>query len=106
MKNYNKFYKKDINEQEIETNTQLIYENEPESRDFAEEKNDGPFYAKVANCNKVYLREQADKDSQWIKILEKDDDILIEEWNDYWYKATTNSGCDGFIMKDFVQIEN
>lgn len=100
MKNYNSFFNKSYDE------VDEVSEIESESVDQVEDESIGTFYAKVANCDKVYLRDSADKNSKWLKILDRGTDLIVEDWDYNWYKASTNSGTEGFIMKAFVEIED
>lgn len=110
MKNYNKFYKQNFSNDSVYKNEvgTDVYRNEVDSsyESGPDEESTGPFYAKISNCNKVYLRSDSNKDSEWIKILDKDTEVIVEDWNEYWYKVFTNSGAEGFVMKDFVEIED
>lgn len=101
MKNYNNFFNKPYDEVVSIQELDEEYEDEECEDDLI-----GPFYAKVANCEKVYLRGSANKDSEWVKILDRGTDLIVEEWDYDWYKASTNSGDEGFIMKAFVEIED
>lgn len=70
----------------------------------AEVENSEYLMAKVCNCNQVYLREYADKNSTPLKILDLGEEILLEKEEDSWCKVFTSEGIEGFIMKDFVEI--
>ena len=89
MKNYNKFF--DKKNEEVKTEVEEIT---------AE-----PLLAKIANCEKVYVREFASKESDPKTVLAKDEDIFVEEFDEDWYKVTTSHDIEGFVMKDFVEID-
>lgn len=72
---------------------------EPEKEEFV---NTG----KVANCNAAYIRENPTKASNHLTIVKEGDELLVEHIsNTNWYKVTTQSGIDGYIMKELVSLD-
>ncbi len=69
------------------------------------EGTDTPQFAKVFNCEKVYLREAASKDSEPIDILDCGTYLFVESEDSDWYKVVTDDKS-GYIMKKFIQICN
>lgn len=63
---------------------------------------------KVANCEKCYIREKADKNSPHIAIVSNNDDLLvngasdIDNNGDLWHNVCTESGAEGYIMSKFT----
>lgn len=63
---------------------------------------------KVANCEKCYIREKADKNSPYIAIVSNNDDLLvngasdIDNNGDLWNNVCTESGAEGYIMSKFT----
>lgn len=59
------------------------------------------------DCEKLYLREMADKDSKPITILEKNDEVMITSEDDPdWYGIYTSMGQEGFCMKQYIRVES
>lgn len=70
------------------------------------EKDEFVSTGKVANCNAAYIREKPTKASNHLTIVKEGDELLIERIsNTNWYKATTQSGVDGYIMKELVSLD-
>lgn len=59
---------------------------------------------KVANCNKAYIREAPTKESNQLTIVSKGDELLMEETSGDWYKVTTQTGVEGYIMKELTEL--
>ena len=59
----------------------------------------------VVNCKKAYIRSSPAKDSTHISIVSNGDELLIEEILDGWYKITTQTGLEGYIMQDLVKLD-
>lgn len=93
----------DYNNEEIpvvdELNEIDIPSPEPEKEEFVST-------GKVANCNAAYIRESPTKASNHLAIVKEGDELLIEHIsNTNWYKVTTQSGIDGYIMKELVSLD-
>lgn len=63
----------------------------------------------VYNASKVYLRENPDKESKHIGVLENGDAVLIDgaeddSFGNGWYHLITASGKEGYMMSEFVKI--
>lgn len=61
---------------------------------------------KIANCKKVNVRAEANKDSKVLRVLEAGAEVMIDETNstDEFYNVYTECGIEGFCMKQFITI--
>lgn len=62
---------------------------------------------KVANCKKVYIREEANTDSEPVAIVTEGSDLLVIgnsviENEELWHNVCTESGAEGYIMSKFT----
>lgn len=63
----------------------------------------------VYNCSRVYVRSDANKDSEPLTDLEKGSEVLVtgtfdDSDNVGWYKICTATGVEGYIMSKFVKL--
>lgn len=63
----------------------------------------------IDNCNRVYVRSNADKDSEPVTDLNKGAEVLVtgtfdDSDNVGWYKVCTATGVEGYIMSKFVKL--
>lgn len=97
---YSKFY----TDEEIEETKEFEAELEAEE---IEEEEDPACFGRVAS-DRLYLRVSNSKDSDHIAILEKDDELLLDQGVseiDDWVHVVTQSGVEGYVMKKFVTVE-
>lgn len=60
---------------------------------------------KVANCERVYLRQTPDPENDRDKkILDKGTELFIIGETEDWYNVVLANGYEGFVMKEFVTI--
>ena len=64
----------------------------------------------IYNTQKVYLREGAGKEFDDLTILTKGDEVFVsgittDSDGNAWCEVTTAMGIEGFIMSEFVKIE-
>lgn len=60
----------------------------------------------VTNCDAAYIREAPTKASNHIAIVKKGEELIIEDTaHTNWYKATTQNGVDGYIMRELVSLD-
>lgn len=64
----------------------------------------------VYNAPKVYMRERPDKDANHVSILDKGEEVMIDgteedAFGNGWYHLVTASGKEGYMMSEFVKIE-
>lgn len=93
--NYNKVRKKD---------NPVVTEPE-ETLEVVDEPEKSISIGHIVDCDQVYLRESDSRDSDYIDILDNDDEVLVEDVIGEWCKVTTAVGKDGFVMKQFVKID-
>lgn len=60
----------------------------------------------VSGCKKLYVRTEPNKDSKPICIIEWNTEVNIDLDNStmLFYKIKTNSGLEGYCMKEFISI--
>lgn len=89
MTNYNKMSNKDVVENEVEPVAEPIVEVEGR-----------------VNCRKLYLRSEADVESEPLRILS--DGTLVRVYlttsTDAFYHVCTVNGLEGFCMKPFITL--
>lgn len=110
MPNYSKMFHKDQDSYGDSTSLDEMYEGY--ESDFIEETSDSQESALkeevrtgfVANCVKAYVRENPTKDSNHLTIVSEGDELLVEYSTENWYKITTQSGIEGYIMKELVRL--
>lgn len=88
----------------------------PESNDVVEEiaeleEKQEDVIIKVANCEKVYVREEPSKDSDHLAVVSKGSELLIigetvHENDELWHNVCTESGAEGYIMAKFTNNDS
>lgn len=108
--NYNKAYKNNNFKKDVTSFEQKVEEKIDEDRTteevHAEEEIVKPTYIGiVSGAAKVYMRTDADKESDPVCILDEDDElVVIDDSNGEWYKVCNAAGIEGYIMKKFVTV--
>lgn len=92
---------------EVES-TEVEDESEPVEEDVVDEK---VLMGVIDNCNRVYVRSNADKDSEPVTDLNKGAEVLVtgtfdDSDNVGWYKVCTATGVEGYIMSKFVKLSD
>lgn len=120
-KNYSKFSeKKEENKEVVETSVteevpievsteesiQIVTE---EVNHVAEEPSTVPvteLIGFVDGCDQLYVREEGNKNSEYITIIKRSDEVVIDLENstEYFYKVKTSEGVEGYCMKQFITI--
>ena len=61
----------------------------------------------VVNCNKLNVRKEANKDSEVLVVINKNEEvtITIEDSTEDFYKVTTATGIEGYCMKQFINVK-
>lgn len=67
---------------------------------------DNLYLGQVYNCEKLNVRKQANKDSEVVEIIQKDDivNVYLNESTDDFYRVFTKSNSFGYCMKKFIKI--
>ena len=62
---------------------------------------------KISGFEKLYVRKEANKDSEPVGILASKDDLSIDiaHSTDDFYKVITSNGLEGYCVKEFVKID-
>ena len=61
--------------------------------------------ATVANCDRLNVRTQPNKEGKVLCILDKGDLLgAYTPINDEWLNVITSTGIEGFVMKEFIEI--
>lgn len=74
-----------------------------ETHEVPDEKDDTKIMFVTANL--LYLRKGPGSDFKEEKVLQKDDELLVDMTDEYadWYHVYTSSGVEGYVMKKFVE---
>lgn len=117
--NYNKAYKQHNNfkkeaasfeqkvEEKIDEVKEELHREEPTiEKVHVEEETIKPTYiGVVSGAAKVYMRTDADKESEPVYTLDEGDELeIIDDSNEEWYNVCNSAGIEGFIMKKFVTV--
>lgn len=62
---------------------------------------------KISGFKKLYVRKEANKDSEPVGIVTDKDDLSIDviHSTDDFYKVITSNGLEGYCVKEFVKID-
>lgn len=60
-------------------------------------------FGMVVNCPKLNVREDADKDSSVVTIIENGAVVKIGKIKKGFYPITTSDGIVGYCMKEFIK---
>lgn len=62
---------------------------------------------KISGFEKLYVRKEANKDSEPVGIVTIKDDLSIDvaHSTDDFYKVITSNGLEGYCVKEFVKID-
>lgn len=60
----------------------------------------------VDGCDKLYVRKEGNKNSEYITIINRSDEVVIylEKSTEDFYKVKTPEGVEGYCMKQFITI--
>ena len=59
----------------------------------------------VHNCEKLNIRKKPDKDADVLCTLNSGTEVLINDANEDFYSVVTESGIDGYCMKQYVKVK-
>lgn len=63
-----------------------------------------PIIGVVTGCEKLYVREKADKQSDHLCIIDVNSEVNIISETEDFYMVVTPSGVEGYCMKKFITI--
>ena len=89
----------------IEENTETKEEHEVSDLNDNIENNE--VIGKITGYDKLYVRKEANVDSEPVGIVTKDDDLSIDVMHstDDFYKVYTSNGLEGYCVKKFVKVD-
>lgn len=89
----------------IEENTET--KEEHETSDLNDNIENNEVIGKISGYDKLYVRKEANVDSEPVGIVTKDDDLSIDVVNstDDFYKVYTSNGLEGYCVKNFVKVD-
>ena len=59
----------------------------------------------VNGCEKLNVRTNPTIDSEVVCVINKNDEVIIEEASDDWYSVTTKDGDEGYCMSKFITVK-
>lgn len=91
--------------EEVEEEIAEVNEPEEVEEEVAEEA-DGTVVGYVSGCLKLNIREEGYPGANVVCVVPEKTALLIEvaESNDEWYKVYTETGMEGFCMKQYVTL--
>lgn len=101
--NYSKFMKKNHQMTKSEPQPEAVIE---EVVDIPEETVEEEKKFGIVECEQLYLRKEANKESEPVTILKKNEELVIVSEDDpEWYEVCTASGQEGFCKKKFIKAK-
>lgn len=66
-----------------------------------------PVFGMVVDCTKLNIRMTPNKTATVIDVVDRGDQLVIDLdfSTDEWYSVTTETGVEGFCMKQYVAIK-
>ena len=59
----------------------------------------------VNGCEKLNVRTNPTIDSEVVCVINKNDEVIIEEALSDWYSVTTKDGNEGYCMSKFITVK-
>lgn len=59
----------------------------------------------VNGCVKLNVRTNPTIDSEVVCVINKNDEVIIEDVFDDWYSVTTKDGDEGYCMSKFITVK-
>lgn len=68
---------------------------------------DTPIYGTVKDCLMLNIRRKPEIDSEIKTVVNAGSKLLIDDKTEFddWFKVTTETGIEGFCMKDYIAKE-
>lgn len=113
-KNYSKQVNKEPDKSENESDVLVEYDSAEETQTVKENDQDIPnenssgtvSSGVVFNCEKLHIRERPSKDSKSVSIIDagKIVEVDISSSTEDFYNVYTESGIEGFCMRDYIKL--
>lgn len=89
----------------VEENTET--KEEHETSDLNDNIENNEVIGKISGYDKLYVRKEANVDSEPVGIVTKNDDLSIDiiHSTDDFYKVYTSNGLEGYCIKKFVKVD-
>lgn len=70
-------------------------------------KPDEPVIGEVSGCKKLNIRKEPDGEAQVLDVVSSGSEVMIDESEstDEFYKIYTESGTEGFCMKQYITVQ-
>lgn len=70
-------------------------------------KPDKPVIGEVSGCKKLNIRKEPDGEAQVLDVVSSGSEVMIDESEstDEFYKIYTESGTEGFCMKQYITVQ-
>lgn len=81
-----------------------LYKPEDESEQYTVVTQYKPTYGTVTNCDRLNVRKNPHRSSDVLTVIEEDDtvEIVLSKSTKCWYYIITESGVEGYSMRDFI----
>lgn len=70
-------------------------------------KPEEPLIGKVSGCKKLNIRKEPNRESDVLDVVLEGSEVMIDESKstDDFYKVYTESGLEGFCMKQYITVQ-
>lgn len=70
-------------------------------------KPEEPLIGKVSGCKKLNIRKEPDGEAEILDVISNSSEIMIDESESTadFYKVYTESGLEGFCMKQYITVQ-
>lgn len=64
-------------------------------------------FGKVVDCGKLNVRKEPNVKAKVLCVIDRDAEVEIDESEstEYFYKIYLATGAEGFVMKQFIEVE-
>lgn len=84
-----------------------LYNPEDEQTQYTAVTQPKPIYGTVANCDRLNVRKNPHRGAEVLTVIEEDDtvEITLSKSTKNWYRVKTESGIEGYSMRDYIVCE-